>query len=108
MHVVPILYVLMGIALATVLSAGGDRKEVRFAAAVFGIQLALNAAWSLILFIQLRIDWALVEIVLLWRQFLHLFTASAIGKQTFQSRSNPLSHHYSNRLSSVFGNKGMS
>lgn len=62
----PILYVLMGIALALVLSAGLDRKEVRIAAAVFGIQLALNAAWSLIFFGLHRIDWALVEIVVLW------------------------------------------
>jgi benzodiazapine receptor len=62
----PILYVLMGIALATVLSAGMDRREVRIAAAVFGIQLVLNAAWSLIFFGLHRIDWALVEIVVLW------------------------------------------
>ena len=62
----PILYMLMGIALAMVLSAGMDRREVRIAAAVFGIQLALNAAWSLIFFGMQRIDWALFEIVLLW------------------------------------------
>ncbi len=62
----PILYVLMGVALAMVLSAGMDRREVLIAATVFGIQLALNAAWSLIFFGLHRIDWALVEIVVLW------------------------------------------
>jgi len=62
----PILYVLMGVALAMVLSDGLDRKEVRITAAVFGIQLVLNAAWSLIFFGLHRIDWALVEIVVLW------------------------------------------
>ena len=62
----PILYVMMGVALAMVLSCGINRKVVRIAVVVFGIQLVLNAAWSLIFFGLHRIDLALVEIVLLW------------------------------------------
>lgn len=62
----PILYVLMGVALAMVLSKGLSRREVRIAALVFAIQLVLNAAWSLIFFGMRRIDWAMIEILLLW------------------------------------------
>ncbi len=62
----PILYVMMGIAGAMVLSYGINRKDVRMAAVAFGIQLALNAAWSLIFFGLHRIDLALIELVLLW------------------------------------------
>ena len=62
----PILYVLMGIALAMVVSAGMNRRDIRIPVTVFGIQLALNVAWSLIFFGLHRIDWALVEIVVLW------------------------------------------
>jgi benzodiazapine receptor len=77
----PILYVLMGIAMATVLSAGLDRKEVRTAAVVFGIQLVLNAAWSLIFFGLRRIDLAMIEIVLLWTAiFMTLFTFDRVSK----------------------------
>lgn len=62
----PILYVLMGIALGMVLSKGFDRREVRIAALVFAIQLALNASWSPIFFGLRRIDLAMVNLVLLW------------------------------------------
>ncbi len=62
----PILYVLMGIAVAVVLGKGFDRREVRIAALVFVIQLLLNAAWSLIFFGMRRIDWAMIEILALW------------------------------------------
>jgi benzodiazapine receptor len=78
----PILYVLMGIALAMILSEGFGRPEVRIAAAVFGIQLVLNAAWSLIFFGLHRIDWALVEIVVLWLAILataYLFSRVSKG-----------------------------
>jgi translocator protein len=62
----PILYVLMGVALAMVLSEGFGRREVRIAAAAFAIQLVLNAAWSPIFFGLRRIDLAMVDIVFLW------------------------------------------
>jgi translocator protein len=62
----PILYVLMGIAVAMILGEGLGRREVRTAAIAFVIQLALNASWSPIFFGLRRIDLAMVNLVLLW------------------------------------------
>ncbi len=73
----PILYVLMGIALALVLSAWGARYRTA-AIVAFVVQFALNLAWSPTFFALQRIDWALaviavldvaviVTIVLFWR-----------------------------------------
>ena len=60
-----LLYILMGIALALVLSARGARGR-RIAVALFVIQLALNLGWSPLFFGAHRIDAALILIALLF------------------------------------------
>jgi translocator protein len=61
-----ILYTMMGISAFLVLIKGWDRKEVKIALGVFGIQLFLNALWSIIFFGLHNPGWALVDILLLW------------------------------------------
>lgn len=61
-----ILYALMGIAAFLVWKKGWDRKDVRKALAVFGLQLVLNAVWSIIFFGLHSPLWALVDIILMW------------------------------------------
>ena len=60
------LYALMGIAAFLVWRNGWERKDVRIALGVFGIQLFLNAIWSIIFFGLQSPGWALVDITLLW------------------------------------------
>jgi tryptophan-rich sensory protein len=60
------LYFLMGIAAFLVWRMGWERKEVKMALGVFGIQLFLNAIWSIIFFGLHSPGWALVDIALLW------------------------------------------
>ncbi len=60
------LYALMGIAAFLIWKNGWERKDVRMALGVFGIQLFLNAIWSIIFFGLQSPGWALVNIVLLW------------------------------------------
>lgn len=60
----PILYVLMGLALALVLSAWGARYRTA-AIVAFVVQLAINLAWSPTFFALQRIDWALAVIAVL-------------------------------------------
>ena len=60
------LYALMGIAAFLIWKNGWERKDVRMALGVFGIQLFLNAIWSIIFFGLQSPGWALVDIVLLW------------------------------------------
>lgn len=61
-----ILYLLMGIALALVWIKGTERKDVRWAMAFFGIQLALNVLWSFLFFHMHMPGAAFIEIILLW------------------------------------------
>lgn len=61
-----VLYLLMGLSLAYVLSQGFDRRDVRIAAGVFLVQLVLNVLWSYLFFGWQMIGAAAVEIVLLW------------------------------------------
>ncbi|MBI2108677.1 MAG: tryptophan-rich sensory protein [Parcubacteria group bacterium] len=61
-----ILYALMGIAAFWVWRMGWERKEIKMALGVFGIQLFLNAIWSIIFFGLHSSTWALVDIILLW------------------------------------------
>lgn len=60
------LYALMGIAAFLVWQKGTQRKEVKIALSVFGLQLVLNALWSIIFFGLESPGGGLVEIVLLW------------------------------------------
>ncbi len=60
------LYLLMGIAVFLVWNKSWDRKDVRKALAVFGLQLVLNAVWSIIFFGLHSPLWALVDIALMW------------------------------------------
>ena len=60
------LYALMGISAFLVWNKGLDRKDVRKALGVFGLQLVLNALWSIVFFGLHNPAWALVNIVMLW------------------------------------------
>lgn len=71
------LYVMMGISLAMILSARGARGR-GLAAAAFVVQLALNLSWSPVFFAMHQITWAfliavamavsvLITLVLFWR-----------------------------------------
>lgn len=60
------LYVLMGTAAFLVYEKGGKKGEVRKALAVFAVQLALNALWSIVFFGAHMILGAAVLIVVLW------------------------------------------
>jgi len=61
-----ILYTLMGISLYLVWNKGLKNKRVKNSLSLFGLQLILNAVWSL-LFFGLRSPFlALIEIVFLW------------------------------------------
>jgi len=61
------LYLLMGIALVVVRRAGEDTRRAQL---VFGLQLALNTAWSFVFFGNRDPRRALVVIVLLWSAIL--------------------------------------
>lgn len=61
-----LLYFLMGIAAFLVWDKGFERKDVRRALSVFGIQLFLNALWSIVFFGLQNPGWAFVNIVLMW------------------------------------------
>ena len=56
----------MGIAAYIVWTNGWENKEVRLALGVFGIQLALNAAWSIVFFGLQSPGPALIELISLW------------------------------------------
>jgi translocator protein len=62
-----ILYIMMGIAFGLIWSSNYKDKEfLKKAMIVFGIQLALNALWSILFFGLCNPFLALIEIVLLW------------------------------------------
>ncbi|MGB0757357.1 MAG: TspO/MBR family protein [Patescibacteria group bacterium] len=60
------LYALMGIAAFLVWKQGWEKKKVKIALGMFGVQLFLNSIWSIIFFGLNNPGWALVDIVLLW------------------------------------------
>jgi tryptophan-rich sensory protein len=60
------LYVLMGIALYIVWRYGWDRPEVRWAIALFAVQLVLNGLWSVLFFGMRAPGLAFLEITVLW------------------------------------------
>ena len=60
------LYVLMGVSAYLIWQKGWQKKPVRFALSIFGVQLFLNALWS-ILFFGLRSPlYGLLGIIPLW------------------------------------------
>ncbi len=61
-----LLYALMGVAAYLVWRQEWGRSSVRAALAAFGVQLALNGAWSLVFFGQQSIGGGMVVIALLW------------------------------------------
>jgi tryptophan-rich sensory protein len=60
------LYALMGIAAFIVWRKGLENKKVRKGLMIFGVQLILNAIWSIIFFGMHNPGLALVDIILLW------------------------------------------
>lgn len=61
-----ILYALMGIAAFLIWKKGLGRPDVRKALSVFGLQLILNALWSIVFFGLHSPLWAFVNIIALW------------------------------------------
>ena len=61
-----LLYAMMGVAAALVWHEGWEKKTVKNALLFFGIQLFLNAMWSLLFFAWRQPAFALVEIIILW------------------------------------------
>jgi benzodiazapine receptor len=60
------LYTLMGIAAFLVWRKGLDQRRVRVALGLFGIQLILNLAWTVIFFGLFSLFGAVIAIVFLW------------------------------------------
>lgn len=60
------LYILMGVAAFIIWKRGLDKKEVKIALVIFGIQLALNVLWSVMFFGLQDPGLALIEIIVLW------------------------------------------
>jgi len=60
------LYALMGIAAFLVWQRGWAERTVRAALGVFGVQLLLNASWSIVFFGLHSPAWALANIAALW------------------------------------------
>ena len=61
-----ILYALMGVAIYLVVRDGWSRPGVRTASVLYGVQLVLNAIWSIIFFGLRSPFWGLIDIGLLW------------------------------------------
>jgi tryptophan-rich sensory protein len=61
-----LLYIAMGIALYLVWRLGWEQPEVRWAVALFGVQLVLNGLWSVVFFGLRAPGLAFLEIALLW------------------------------------------
>lgn len=64
------LYLLMGISAYIIWSKGLDKPAVRFSMAAFGVQLALNAFWSVAFFGMRSPLFGLIVIVALWAAIL--------------------------------------
>lgn len=60
------LYALMGIAAYLIWKNGLDRKDIRKALLVFGLQLVLNASWSIVFFGFESPMYAFVNIIAMW------------------------------------------
>lgn len=71
------LFVLMGIAAFIVWQKGLDRKQVKTALIIFGLQLVLNTLWSIIFFGLQSPGFAFVEIIFLWTAIVATIVAFA-------------------------------
>jgi len=60
------LYAMMGISLFLIWEKGLKKKQSKTAVSVFGVQLALNAIWSLLFFGLQSPFYAFIEIIFLW------------------------------------------
>jgi tryptophan-rich sensory protein len=60
------LYIMMGIALYLVWSKDTSKDIKQTALVLFGVQLALNFAWSFIFFYAKQPGWAFIEIIMMW------------------------------------------
>ncbi len=60
------LFILMGIALYLVWESGTERREVRNALGIFGVQFLLNVTWSFLFFGLRSPLLGLIDIILLW------------------------------------------
>ncbi len=69
------LYTLMGISAYLIWNQGLERREVKTALVIFGIQLALNVLWSLLFFGAKSPSVAFAEIVFLWFAILLTITS---------------------------------
>jgi len=64
------LFIMMGIAAFLIWDKGLEKKEVRAALGIFGLQLILNVLWS-VLFFGLHLPlFAFIDIILLWASIL--------------------------------------
>ncbi|EHQ34990.1 TspO/MBR family protein [Methanoplanus limicola] len=71
-----ILYLLMGISLYLLLSGNLADRRVRILTGVFGIQLVLNALWSILFFGLKSPVSGLICIIILWSAILYLIVYS--------------------------------
>ncbi len=60
------LFLLMGISLYLIWDRGPEKKDVKLAISVFGIQLVLNVMWSVLFFGLQNPFFAFIEIIFLW------------------------------------------
>ncbi|MBC7552671.1 MAG: tryptophan-rich sensory protein [Taibaiella sp.] len=64
-----LLYLLMGVSLYIILQEQATPAKKR-ALVIFGVQLSLNAFWSIIFFNFHEVGWALIEIISIWMSVL--------------------------------------
>ncbi len=60
------LYILMGVSVFLIWQKGWERRDVKIAVSVYGVQLVLNALWSIVFFGMQSPGLALVNIALLF------------------------------------------
>lgn len=65
-----VLFTMMSVACWLIWQADGI--DAWPALTLFGLHLAVNAAWSALFFGQRRLDWAMVDVVILWGMILAL------------------------------------
>jgi benzodiazapine receptor len=65
-----ILYLLMGFSLYLIWVKGIKTKKAKIAITFFGVQLGLNALWSILFFGLQQPFWAFIEIIFLWAAIL--------------------------------------